>query len=297
MSQEKIKTKSKIVRCISKDGHIIAQAIDSTGIVFVAEKTHNTSAVVTAALGRLLTIASLMGYNLKGKHDTITLRIKSDGPIGSMTAVSDSRGNVRGYAENPIVELPLNNLGKLDVGTAVGRKGTLSVIKDLGLKEPYIGQINLVSGEIAEDFTEYYAVSEQIPTVCGLGVLVNPDLSVAFSGGFLVQALPGADSSMIDAIEKNLSSIQSVTSLLSSGMKPKDICFQLLDGLDPQILDEAAVGYECSCNRKRVERALISLGKNELEKMAQEEKSIHVECHFCNKNYLFTDDQLLSFIR
>lgn len=285
-----------LVRYISDDGTAVAFAINSTDIVSKAEKTHNTSAVVTAALGRTLTAASLMGIELKNKDDSITVRFKGDGPIGSIVAVSDSYGNVKGYAMQNIVELPLNSVGKLDVGTAVG-KGTLTVIKDIGLKEPYVGQIPIVSGEIAEDITSYYATSQQTPTVCGLGVLVNPDLSVNCAGGFLVQLLPFAEDSTIEQIEKNINGLPSVTQMIGEGKTVDDICKILLGGLNPHVLDEFQCDYKCDCSKGRTEKALISIGKNELSQIIEEDGKAEIVCHFCNSKYDFNKEELKSLLK
>lgn len=286
----------KIIRAITSDGAIVAYATDTTDIVSIAERVHKTSAVVTAALGRLMTAASLMGYVLKD-DESITLRIKADGDIGAIIAVSDGSANVRGYVENPIVELPLNKYGKLDVSGAVGKDGYLSVIKDLGLKDPYIGQIPLVSGEIAEDIASYFATSEQIPTVCALGVLVNPNLTVKRAGGFIIQLLPGADDETINKLEDNINKLEPITTLLDSGMTPLDICKKALLGFEVELLDEATTTYKCNCSREKVEKALFSLGENELKDMAKETKPIEVKCHFCNKNYRFSSKELYEMIK
>ncbi len=284
----------KIIRAISVDGGIVCCAIDSTDMVAKAEQIHKTSATVTAALGRLMTAASMMGSMLKGKDDSITLRLNGKGPAGSVIAVSDSEGNARGYVQNPVVEIPLNQYGKLDVAGAVGKDGFLYVVKDLGLKDPYIGQTPIVSGEIAEDITQYYAVSEQIPTVCGLGVLVNADLSVLEAGGFLIQLLPGATEEVITRLEDNIKEIPSVTKMLSSGMTPEQIAFRVLNGFEPQVLDTAEVEYRCNCSKERVQKALISLGKEELTQMAGEQEITEVACHFCNQKYYFSRQELLK---
>ena len=272
-------------------------AIDSTDIVKQAEQYHATSAVVTAALGRTLSAASMMGAMLKGKEDSLTLRIKGDGPIGSIIAVSDSSGNVRGCVGNPVVELPLNAKGKLDVAGAVGKEGALYVIRDVGLKEPYVGQTNLVSGEIAEDITHYYGVSEQIPTVCGLGVMVNPDLTVLCAGGFLIQLLPGAGEDTISRLEANLEHLPPVTVMLSGGMSPQQICERALEGFSPQVLDTFPVSYRCTCDRDRVEKMLMSLGSQELSSIVAEGKPITVECHFCDKTYTFSVEEVEALRR
>lgn len=240
---------ARLTRAISADGSVMAMAIDSTDIAARIEEIHHTSAVVTAALGRLATAASMMGVMLKGEGDSVTVRVDADGPAGVLIAVADSRGFVKAYVENPVVELPLNARGKLDVAGAVGRNGYLRVIKDLGLKEPYSGQVPLVSGELAEDVTQYYAVSEQTPTVCGLGVLVNPDLTVRAAGGFLVQLLPFADDAAIDQLERNVKAIPPASAMIDQGMQPAEICEKLLEGLSPQILDDYLPAYRCDCSR------------------------------------------------
>ena len=285
---------AKIVRTISSDASVVATAIDATDIVSEIERIHKTSAVVTAALGRLSIAASLIGNGLKGDDDSVTIRMDGKGATGILIAVSDSKGNVKSYVSNPIVEIPLNKYGKLDVAGAVGKDGTLSIVKDLGLKEPYVGQVPIVSGEIAEDIANYFATSEQIPTVCGLGVLVNPDLTVRAAGGYLIQLLPFADESCIDKLEANVKTLQPVTTMLDSGMNAEDIAKRVLEGLEPEVMDSFEVNYKCDCSKSRVERALISLGREELEKMAQEEENIEVCCHFCDKKYNFTKDEITA---
>ncbi len=285
---------AKIVRTISKDASVVASAIDALDIVSEIERIHKTSAVVTAALGRLSIAASLIGNGLKGENDSVTIRMNGGGATGILIAVSDSRGNVKSYVGNPIVELPLNRYGKLDVSGAVGKDGTLSVVKDLGLKEPYVGQVPIVSGEIAEDIANYFAASEQIPTVCGLGVLVNPDLTVKAAGGYLIQLLPFADESCIDILEANVNKLPPVTSMLDSGMSAEDIAKSVLDGLEPEVMDSFEVNYKCDCSKERVERALVSLGMEELVKMAEEQDSTEVCCHFCDKKYVFSKDEIVT---
>lgn len=285
---------AKIVRTISKDASVVASAIDALDIVSEIERIHRTSAVVTAALGRLSIAASLIGNGLKGENDSVTVRMNGGGATGILIAVADSMGNVKSYVGNSIVELPLNKYGKLDVSGAVGKDGTLSVVKDLGLKEPYVGQVPIVSGEIAEDIASYFAVSEQIPTVCGLGVLVNPDLTVKAAGGYLVQLLPFADESCIDILEANVNKLPPVTSMLDSGMSAEDIAKSVLDGLEPEVMDSFEVNYKCDCSKERVERALVSLGREELVKMAEEQDSTEVCCHFCDKKYVFSRDEIIS---
>ena len=284
------------VRCISVDGTLTVTAIDGTDIVNRAAEIHKTSAVTSAALGRLLCAASLMGSALKGKDDSLTLRINGGGPAGTVMAVSDSDGNVRGYVQQPVVELPLNKLGKLDVAAAVGKNGFVTVIKDLGLKDPYVGQTPIVSGEIAEDITAYFASSEQIPTVCALGVLVNPDLTIKAAGGFLIQLLPTAQDDTIDKVERSIEGLPSVTTLLTQGLTPEEICRRALRLFDLEVLDTAAPAYRCRCSREKVEAALISTGKEELLDMAKQE-TVEVQCQFCDKVYRFSSDEIRALVR
>ena len=284
-----------MVRCISDDGCVFVLAADTTDISETARQIHKTSKVCTAALGRALTGASFMGVLLKGQDSSVTIRFNGGGPAGSVIAVADSNGNVRGYVMNPDVELPLNSKGKLDVGGAVGTDGFLSVVKDIGMKEPFVGQIPLVSGEIAEDLTSYYATSEQIPSVCALGVLVNPDLTVAVSGGFLIQLLPTADDSIIEKVEKGLQGLPSVTSMLAEGLTPEEICKKVLPEFNIEVLDTCECEYKCNCSRERVEKAIISVGKTELEEMAKDEVT-EVKCHFCPAVYKFTSEDIKALI-
>ncbi|MDE5792513.1 MAG: Hsp33 family molecular chaperone HslO [Oscillospiraceae bacterium] len=287
---------SIIKRAISADGSVVASAIDATDMINQIEKFHKPSAVVTAALGRLAIATSLMGYGQKNESDILTVRIDGNGQIGSMIAIADSWGNVKACADNYIVEIPLNKQNKLDVGGAVGT-GILSVIKDLGLKEPYVGTIPLVSGEIAEDIVNYYATSEQIPTVLSLGVLVAPDLTVKHAGGFLIQLLPFADEACIPVLEKNLADMPSFTKMLENGMTAEQIVLKCLDGLEPNILDEAEANYVCDCSRERTSRILISIGNEELQKLADNHETIEVCCHFCNKKYCFTPEEILGLMQ
>ena len=282
----------KIIRTITSTGEAMCIAVDATDIVERAQQIHKTSAVTSAALGRLLSAASMMGDMLKGKDDSVTLRISGDGPAGSVIAVADSEGNCRGYVSNPVVEIDLNSKGKLDVSGAIG-SGTLTVMKDLNLKEPYVAQIPLVSGEIAEDITAYYATSEQTPTVCALGVLVNPDLSIRAAGGFMIQLLPFASEEAISGVEKSIEGLPSFTQMLSSGMTLEAICKRALQEFEIEILDESEPVYKCYCSKERVEAALISTGKAELEDMAKDEKT-EVSCHFCDAVYTFTSKDILD---
>ena len=280
-----------LVRSISSDGTIIMMAADTTDIVEKARQIHGTSRVCTAALGRLMTGASFMGQMMKEEKGSITLRINGGGPAGSVIAVADSLGNVKGYVMNPEIELPLKENGKLDVGGAVGTNGYLTVMKDFGSGDPYSGQVQIASGEIAEDITSYYAISEQIPTVCALGVLVNPDDTVACAGGFIIQLLPAADDDTISSVEKCLEGLKSVTTMLAAGMKPEDICVNVLNAFEMEILDEFDIDFKCDCSRSKVEKALISTGVKELEDMAKDEVT-SVSCQFCREKYDFTSEDI-----
>ncbi|MDL2324425.1 Hsp33 family molecular chaperone HslO [Ruminococcaceae bacterium OttesenSCG-928-A16] len=287
--------KKNMVRAISENGGIVVCAIDSTEIVSEMERVHQTSAVVSAALGRLLTGAALMGSWLKNEQDSLTLRVNGEGPAGTLLAVAEGDGSVRGYATRPVVEgIPLRADGKLDVGAAVGTNGFLAVTRDLGLNEPYMGQVPLVSGEIAEDITSYYATSEQTPTVCALGVLVNEDLTIRKAGGFLLQLLPGATEEEITALEKNIAAIPPITKLLEDGGTVYDMVELALAGFNPNILDESRVDYTCHCSRERVENILVGLGRAEVEEMLQEKPTAVVECHFCDKRYEMDLQDILS---
>lgn len=286
----------KIVRYITEDGSAFIIAADTTDVVGKAEQIHKTSAVNTAALGRLMTAASMMGDMLKSKDDSVTLRMNGGGPAGSLIAVSDSSGNVRGYVQNPVVEIPLNEKGKLDVKGTVGTNGYLYVMKDIGLKEPYVGQTEIVSGEIAEDITNYFASSEQTPSVCALGVLVNPDLTVAAAGGFIIQLLPFCPDEIIDKIEYAMQTIEPVTAMLSKGMTPDDIAQTAMHGIEISKLDESEIEYRCNCSKERVEEALISTGRESLEEMAASGEDTEVECHFCDKKYVFTPDDIKKLL-
>ena len=284
--------KGILKRYLSANGAVVCSVLDGTEMIAEMERIHHPSAVVTAALGRLSMAASLIGYDLKNIDDTVTVRLDGGGPAGILLAVADYHGNVKSYADNNIVELPLNSQGKLDVAGAVGTEGTLYIIKDLGLKEPYAGQIALVSGEIAEDITQYFASSEQIPSACGLGVLVNPDLTVAKAGGYLIQLLPFAPEETIAQLEKNLSGITSITALLEAGLTADDIAARLMNGLDADLLDESTPAYCCDCSRERTEKMLRSLDNKTLQEMADEMPEIEVCCHFCNNKYVFTPDEV-----
>lgn len=286
----------KLVRAIAAGGLAVCTAVDSTDIAARAEQIHKTSATVTAALGRLMTAASIMGSQLKNEEDSVTVRMAGGGPAGTLIAVSDSTGNPRGYVANPIVEIPLNAQGKLDVAGAVGKEGMLTVIKDVGLPEPATGSVPIVSGEIAADVTNYYAVSEQTPAVCALGVLVNPDLSVRAAGGYLVQLLPGAGEDVISRIEENIRDIKPASTMIDEGMTPGQIIDTVMAGLSPEVLETRTVAYTCTCSKARVERALVSLGRDELCRLAREQETAQVECHFCDKTYTFTRAELEALL-
>ncbi len=286
----------KLIRCLTTDATVMAMVLDSTDIVARAEQIHQSSAVVTAALGRLLTGASMMGVMVKGREDTVTLKINGGGPAGVITAVSDSEGYVRGYAEQPVVEIPLKANGKLDVSGALGTEGFLYVLRDTGGKEPYVGCVPLVTGEIAEDITTYYAQSEQTPTVCALGVLVNPDLTVSAAGGLLLQLLPFCPESGIDQIEKNIAALPPMTTMLHDGLTPEEIVKKALDGFEFDILDEYEPTYRCTCSRERVERALSTLKPEELRTLPDENGLVETTCHFCDAVYRFDENDINALI-
>ena len=281
-----------IIRAITTDGLIKAVAISSKELVERARIIHGCLPVATAALGRTLSAASMMGIMQKSKDASVTIQIKGNGPLGSIIAVSDNNGNVRGYPQNPAVDLPLKKNGKLDVGAAVG-KGTLTVIRDLQLKEPYVGTIALVSGEIAEDIADYYVTSEQTPTACGLGVLVNTDQSVAQAGGFTIQIMPGADDTQISKLEKAISEAGQLTDILQQcGGSAEGMLKKIMDGFDLHMLESTPVEYRCYCNEDKVLKALISIGANELHDLADSRDTITATCQFCDNLYSFTAAQI-----
>lgn len=280
-----------IIRATAANGQIRAFAATTRELVEYARSAHNTSPVATAALGRLLTAGAMMGVMMKGEKDLLTIKINGDGPIEGLTVTADSRGNVKGYAYNPGVMLPPNAKGKLDVGGALG-VGVLSVIKDIGLKEPYEGQTILVTGEIAEDLTYYFATSEQTPSSVALGVLMNRDNTVRQAGGFILQLLPGASEEVISGLEAKLAGVSSITSLLDEGKTPEMILDYMLGDFGLEILDRMPAAFQCNCSKNRIEKALISVGKQELQDMIEEGKTIEVNCHFCNKNYPVTVEEL-----
>jgi len=276
-----------ILRATAADLKIRAFAITSTELVEYARQRHNTSPVATAALGRLLSAGAMMGVMMKGEKDVLTLQMKGDGPIEGLTVTADSHGNVKGYPGNPNVLIPVNYAGKLDVGAAIGY-GELIVIKDLGMKEPYVSQTPLGTSEVAEDLTFYFAKSEQTPSSVALGVLMNKDNTVAQAGGFIIQVMPGIDEEIIDQLEKKIGSITSVTSMMEQGMGPKEILEDVLGEFDLQIIDQVPARFYCDCSKSKVSRALIAMGKSELQAIIDEGKEIEVKCHFCNTAYTYS---------
>ena len=286
----------RIVRAITKDGMVKAAAICSRDITERARNIHHTMPVGTAALGRTLAACSLMGNSLKGEGASLTLQIKGNGPLGRVLAVSDTEGNVRGYVGNPAADLPLRADGKLDVGEAVGHEGTLTVIKDLNMRDPYVGTVDLLGGEIAEDVAEYFVESEQIPTACGLGVLVDRDQSVRAAGGYLIQLLPGAGEDVITKAEGGIMAAGSVSAILDKDPDPEHLLRTVMSDFDLEILESTPVEYRCYCTRERVERALISLGAEELEKILKEQGSCEMTCQFCDAVYRFDGAELRALI-
>lgn len=286
----------EIIRMMTGDGMVKAVAVTGKDMVERARQIHKTLPVATAALGRTLMAASMMGDMLKEKDGSVTLQIKGGGPLGAITAVSDSRGNPRGYLQNGQVDIPRKYQGKLDIGTAVGSSGSLTVMKDMGLKEPYIGSVQLVSGEIAEDITAYFVESEQVPTACALGVLVDKDQSVAAAGGYLVQLLPGADESAIQRLEESIARLGPVTDALHGGADAVQLLERVLEGQEPELLERRPVAYKCYCSRERVSRAIISMGKEEMQSLIEEQGGAELTCQFCDKVYRFTKEDLQELL-
>lgn len=285
-----------IIRATAANDQIRAFAAVTTEMVETAREHHNTSPVATAALGRLLTAGAMMGSMMKGEKDVLTLQIKAGGPLQGITVTADSQGNVKGYVGNPDVCIPANSKGKLDVAGAVG-PGFLTVIKDMGLKEPYSGQVMLQTCEIAEDLTYYFATSEQVPSAVGLGVLMNKNNTVRQAGGFIVQLMPFAEEDVISKLEQNVQKINSVTNLLEEGHTPESLLEKVLEGFDVQINEKMDTRFHCNCSKERVEKALISIGRKELNEMIQEGKPIEMNCHFCNTNYTFTVEEMKEILR
>ena len=285
-----------IVRATAANNQIRAFAATTKETVEAARQAHNTSPVATAALGRLLTAGAMMGSMMKGNKDVLTLQIECGGPIGGVTVTADANANVKGYVNQPNVIIPANKDGKLDVSGAIG-PGFLNVIRDIGMKEPYNGQVHLVSGEIAEDLTYYYATSEQIPSSVGLGVLLDKENFVKQAGGFIIQVMPFAEDEVIDKVEESLKHIHSVTSLLEQGMTPEDMLHHLLGDLDLEILDRMPAQYACNCSKERVAKAIASIGRADLEDMIQAGETIETNCQFCGSHYYFTTEELKSFLK
>ncbi len=286
-----------LVRAMTADGFVKAVAIRSTQSVERARNIHKTLPTATAALGRVLSAASMMGNMQKTEQGSVTLQFKGGGPLGTVLAVSDYEGNIRGYVQNPQVSLMEKYRGKLDVGSAVGTDGTLTVIRDLRMKEPYIGSVPLVSGEIAEDVTAYFAQSEQTPTACALGVLVDTDQSVRQAGGYLIQLLPGAPDDIIDRLEQGISAAGSVTSMLDAGLSPEEMLKKVMADFSVEMLETTPISYKCYCSRERVESTLISLGRKELEDVLQQKETIHVDCQFCDTVYDFTPQDVEKILK
>lgn len=287
----------KIVRALSQDGGVLCSALNSTDMVREMARLHGASPVVTAALGRMTTAVSIMGGMLKYEGDTLTLRINGGGPCGTLTAVSDYRGNVKCCAVNAAASVPLTADGRLDVAGVVGNDGTLTVVKDMGLKEPYCGQVPLASGNIADDITRYYAVSEQLPTVVSLGMIFGEGAEIEAAGGFMVQVVPPVSDTAVQVLERNLADMDSVNTMLEQGLDPEEIALKALSGLGGEVLDSWEARYYCDCSRERTRGILMSLGKEEIEKLAEEQKETEVCCHFCNKKYVFTADELLKMLK
>lgn len=289
--------KDKIIRCITSDGGIMASAIDSTGIVFTAQELHHTTSCGTAALGRLLTAASMMGAQLKQKDAVINLSIKGNGPLGPVVAVANSKGNVKGYVGNCDCPTEHYSNGKINVAAAVGKEGIITVMRDYGSGDPYIGQVPLVSGEIAEDITNYYATSEQIPTVCALGVLVDKNNGLVLAaGGLLIQLLPGATDEEIEKLEKNIAALEPVTTMLAKGMSVLDICNKALEGFEVEVLDEFPVSYVCGCSKEKIENVIKGFSVEEIEDIIEKEGAAKASCNFCNKKFIFTKEDLEKII-
>ncbi len=281
----------KLTRAITKDGFFKISAVVSTETVEQSRKFHNSSPVATAALGRLLTAGLLMGGELKEDNAKLTLQMSGDGPLGRVIVSANSKGEVKGYAENPQIDMPLNEKGKLDVGGAIG-KGTLSVIKDLGLKEPYIGQVAIQTGEVGDDLAYYFMQSEQVPSVVALGVLVDRDFSVKCAGGFIIQVMPECNDESLTVLENSIAGIMSVTEMLSQGTDGADMIKYAMLGFDTEILEESEVGYVCDCSRERMERAIVSLGKAEIDAIIKDQGQAEIVCSFCNKPYVFNTEEL-----
>lgn len=285
-----------IVRATAANHQIRAFAATTRDLVELARQKHNTSPIATAALGRLLTGGAMMGSMMKNEKDMLTIQIQCDGPIGGLTVTADVNGNVKGYVNNPDVMLPPNKKGKLDVAGALGL-GVLNVIKDMGLKEPYVGQTILMTSEIAEDLTYYFATSEQVPSSVGLGVLMEKDNTVKQAGGFIVQVMPFVEDEVVSRLEANIAKLDSVTSMLDKGMTPEELLETVLEGLEVEFTDRIPAAFTCNCSKERVEKALISIGKKDIQEMIDDGKPIEMNCHFCNTNYEFTVEELKEILK
>lgn len=288
--------KDYLIRGIDKAGTIRIFVATTTNMVEEARCAHNTSPTATAAIGRSITAAAMMGVMMKNEDDRLTLKISGDGPLGTIMMVANNKGDVKGYVDNPCADVPSRLDGKLDVRGVVGTNGTITTIMDLGLKDPYIGQSNIVSGEIAEDLASYYLLSEQQPSAVSLGVLVDTDISVKAAGGYIIQLLPGVSEEDIVRIEEALSKIEPVSTLIDKGLSPEDIMKEILPGFDMQVLDKMEVSYKCDCSRDRIERVIVSIGKQEIQAMIEEDGKAEVVCHFCNTNYQFSKEELEKLI-
>ncbi|HIV85546.1 MAG TPA: Hsp33 family molecular chaperone HslO [Candidatus Monoglobus merdigallinarum] len=287
----------RLIKGITKNGFLRIYAVDTTETVNRAVTYHGLSPVCAAALGRLMTAGVMMGEMLKGNEPTLTLQVKGDGPIGLMVSVSDSFGSVKGYCENPAVDIPLNAKGKLDVGGAVGKNGVLGVIKDLKMKEPYIGQVPLSTGEIGDDIAFYFMQSEQTPSVVSLGVLVDVDYSIKCAGGFIIQVMPECDEKTLSRLENSIKDMLPVTEMLSRGMSLEEIVRYVMLGFDVEILEENEVGYKCDCSRERMERAIVSLGREQIKEIIDETGEAEICCHFCSRKYKFETPELTEFLK
>lgn len=288
--------KDYLIRAMDKTGNIRIFVATTTNMVEEARITHNTSPTATAALGRALTAAAMMGVMMKNEKDRLTLKISGDGPIGTIMMVANNKGIVKGYVDNPYADVPSREDGKLDVGRLVGRNGTITTIMDLGLKDPYVGQANLVSGEIAEDLATYYVLSEQQPSAIGLGVLVDKDISVKAAGGYIIQLLPNVSDEDINKIEEAISKTPPVSSLIDRGLSPEDIMNELLANFEMEILDRVDISYKCDCSRERIRGVLLSIGENEIKAMIEEDGEAEVVCHFCNTKHHFSKEELEELI-
>lgn len=286
----------QLIRAMTKDGFVKITAVDTTEITRRAREIHHTTAVATAALGRVLTACSMIGNMQKIEEGSVTLMIKGGGPLGTILATSDPEGNVRGYVENPQVALMEKYQGKLDVGAAVGSAGTLTLIRDLHMKEPYVGTVELLGGEIAEDVASYFVESEQVPTVCALGVLLDRDQTVLSAGGYLLQLLPGAPDSLIDALERNVAAAGTISQMMQAGLTPEDMIRKVLGNMEAEVLETTPIAYKCYCSRDRVASTIVSLGAKEMKEMIDEGQDIHVDCQFCDTIYTFTPEEIQKLL-